>query len=147
MPVAVELERLAASVGKDAKRAAARREVALEFFRKYIYEDGGDPWTYVQRALQSIDLRQPVIVGPPPSPPKKVFMLPSDKTLGGGFFAELAPGEIDAPIAWIINPDARFLKYCAPWVADPGITSGVQGDARYFIPAARRGNSTFARRA
>ena len=47
----------------------------------------------------------------------------------------------------IINPDARFLKYFAPWVADPGITSGVQGDARYFIPAARRGNSTFARRA
>ena len=147
MPVAVELERLAASIGSDPKRAAARREVALEFFRKYIYEDGGDPWEQVQQALQAIDVRQPVIVGPPPSPPKKLFALPSDKTIGGGFFAEHAPGEIDAPIAWIINPDARFLKYFAPWVAEPGITSGVQGDARYFVPAARRGNSTFARRA
>jgi len=144
MPIAVEQERLAAIAGDDPKRAAARRAVALDFFQRHIFE-AGEPWEIVQRALQCIDVRQPVVIGPPPAPPRQLVALPPDGWIGAGFFAEKPPAELDSPVVWVVSPDARFLKFFAPYVADPAIAAGAPGDARYFIPAARRGSSMAAR--
>jgi hypothetical protein len=148
MPIAADHVRLAASMGSDAKRVAARRAVALEFVKQQLFEGAGEPWETVRRVLQCIDYLQPIASGPLPSAPRQLFALPGGSFLGGGFFAETAPAELNEPIAWVIAPEAHYLKFFAPYLDDPAVASaGRAGDARFFIPAARNGACIVARRA
>lgn len=144
MPVQASEARLAASKGADDKRMRAREAVAREFFIKHIYDAGGT-YEEVRRAVQCIDLAQPVVIGPPPDAPKRLVQLVSS-LLGVGFFAERAP-EGAKVVWWAIAPEAPYLKWFAPFVPGAEGPSGTEGDARYFVPAARTGTTILARRA
>ena len=134
MPVLTSEERLAASLGEDAKRAAARRSIAQGFLKTHVFELEGD-WDLVVRALQCIDYTQPVVVGPAPAAPKRLAALPAS-VLGLGFFLEQPPKSLTKVEWWYVAPEAPYLKWFAPYVRDDE-KSGKSGDARYFVPAAR----------
>jgi hypothetical protein len=137
MPVAANDMRLAASPGADAKRKAARWSVAQDFFGKHLYQPEQD-WELVRRAMQCIDMEQPVVVGPPPIGAKRLVM-PAMSALGPGFFSE-QPARGTAKVEWWrIAPEAPYLKWFAPFVMidDGKPPAGRLGEARYFVPAAR----------
>lgn len=138
-----KLGRLAAAPGNAPQQRQARLEVAAEFLTKNIYEPGGD-WLEVRRALQCIDLAQPVVVGPSPAAPAKLVALSGKPLLLAGFFAEKAPATMTKPTWWTVAPEAPYLKWHLPFF--PGTEgSGAAGEARYFVPAARQGMGILAR--
>jgi hypothetical protein len=131
-------EQLAASPGFDRSRLTARRALVREFLEAIYAMDGDAAW--VQRVMQTIDYAQPVMLGPPPAAPRRLWEL-SSRALGPGFFTENPSA---APLAsWSISPDAAFLK----WFALSGEPERTPGEARYLIPAARlAGGALMARR-
>jgi hypothetical protein len=138
-----KLGRLAAAPGSSPEQQRARREVAIEFFAKHIYETGGD-WNEARRAMQCFDYTQPVVVGPSPAAPARLVAVGSKPLLQGGFFAEKAPATLAKPVWWTIAPEAPYLKWFLPFVAGSD-GSGQAGDARFFVPAVRQGMGILAR--
>jgi len=135
MPVAADDARLAASPGSDSKRLQAREAVAREFLRVNLYELEGD-WDAVRRALQCIDLNEPVIAGPRPPCPSRLLTLPAGNALGAGFFALHPPEGAGAPTPrgqewWTIAATAPYLR----WSSAP--IGGRPAEERFFVPAAR----------
>lgn len=136
MPVVASQARLAASPGHDAKRAMARRAVALEFFKEHIFGADAQSWPVVQRAMQCIDFARPVLVGPDPAPPRRLAALPPDGPLGAGFFGDAPSPKADRVDWYVVAPDAVYLKYFAPAVR--GVSRvRTAPPARYFLPGAR----------
>ena len=131
--------REAAIPGAELERVRLRRMVATQFFDDHIHQITGD-WEEPRRALQTIDFTQPVSVGPPGAP-ARLFALKSP-FLNGGFFAEQPGAGDEQPVVWQVPPNAPFLKWFA--FADPRQKPG--SEARYFIPAARQGTASPARR-
>jgi hypothetical protein len=131
-------EQLAASPGFDRSRLIARRAVVREFLEAIYAMDGDAAW--VQRVMQTIDYTHPVMLGPPPAAPRRLWEL-SSRALGPGFFTETPSA---APLAsWSIAPEAAYLKWFA-LSAEPG---RAPGEARYLVPAARlAGGALMARR-
>jgi hypothetical protein len=138
-----KLARAAAAPGATVEQQRARRNVAIEFFDKHLYQVGGG-WDEARRAMQCFDYAQPVVVGPSPAAPARLVGLSSKPLLLGGFFAEKAPPTLTKPIWWVIAPQAPYLKWFLPFVAGSQ-GSGAAGDARFFIPAARQGMGLLAR--
>ncbi len=138
-----KLPRVAASPGASPEQQRARREVATEFFVKNLYEAGGE-WDEARRALQCFDYTQPVILGPTPAAPPRLVAMGAKPLLLVGFFAEKAPATLAKPTWWAIAPEAPYLKWFLPFVTGAD-GAGATGDARYYVPAARRGMSILAR--
>lgn len=137
MPVAVNDQRLAASLGADMKRTFIRRTVAEDFFTTHLFDKEGN-WQIVRRVLQCIDYRQPVVVGPFPAAPRRVAALSQHSAFGAGFFS-LDPVKGVTPVDWwLIAPEAPYIKWFAPFVAAADTSRpGKVGDGRLFVPAAR----------
>jgi hypothetical protein len=138
-----KLPRIAASSGSSLEQQQARRDVATDFFAKNVYETGGD-WDEARRALQCFDFTQPVILGPSPAAPPRLVAMVAKPMLLVGFFAEKAPATLTKPTWWTIAPEAPYLKWFLPFVTGSE-GAGASGDARFFVPAARRGMSILAR--
>jgi hypothetical protein len=138
-----KLPRLASSPGASVEQQRARRDVATDFFAKNIYEAGGD-WDEARRALQCFDFLQPVVLGPSPAAPPRLVAMVGKPLLLVGFFAEKAPATVAKPAWWNIAPEAPYLKWFLPFVKGAE-GAGAAGDARFFIPAARRGMGMLAR--
>jgi hypothetical protein len=138
-----KLPRLAAATGSTLEQQRARREVATDFFAKNIYESGGE-WDEARRALQCFDFTQPVIVGPTPAAPPRLVAMGAKPLLLVGFFAEKAPATLATPKWWTIAPEAPYMKWFLPFVTGSE-GAGAAGDARFFVPAARRGMGILAR--
>jgi len=138
-----KLPRLAASPGRSLEQQRARRDVATEFFTKNLYEAGGE-WDEARRALQCFDFTQPVVVGPSPAAPHRLVAIGVKPLLLAGFFAEKVPATVTKPTWWTIAPEAPYLKWFLPFVTGSE-GAGAAGDARYYVPAARRGMGILAR--
>jgi len=138
-----KLGRLAAAAGSTVQQQRARSEVATEFFEKNIYDGGGD-WNEIRRALQCIDFAQPVLIGPSPAAPARLVVVGASPRAQPGYFAEKPPATILKPTWWTIAPEAPYLKWFLPFVSGSD-GSGATGDARFFVPAARRGMGILAR--
>jgi hypothetical protein len=140
------LLRLAASAGDDVKRIKARTAVVTAFFEKNLYALTGD-WDVVRRAMQCIDLRQPVVEGPSPPVPPRLFELAVDTHLGHGFFVERPPAAGRVLAGWQIAAEASYLRWSSPYSPEARKShGGAPGEARFFVPAARQGLTHFARR-
>lgn len=143
MPVPVPVTQLAASPGYDKKRDTARREVAVDFFQKHIFESDPEDrrdWQIVQRALQVVNFQRPVSLGPMPAAPRRLVAIAHKSPLGPGFFS-VVPAEGVEPDWWLVSPEAIYMKYVAHALpsADPKKTPEP---IRYFIPAARSGKDS-----
>lgn len=137
MPVAVNDQRLAASLGSDSKRIAIRRHVAEDFLSTHLFEVEGN-WQIVRRALQCVDFAQPIVIGPYPPPPRRVAGLAAHSAFGAGFFSLEAPKGVTPVDWWLIAPEAPYMKWFAPFIAnDDSARAGKPGEGRLFVPAAR----------
>lgn len=139
MPIAVNDQRLAASPGDDLKRAMVRMKVAEDFFITHIFEPENN-WQLVRRIMQTIDFKQPIVIGPFPAAPKRVAAMPKSAVLGAGFFAVDPPKNFPSLEWWLVAPEAPYMRWHAPYVADAAIPEdrgGKAGEGRIFIPAVR----------
>ncbi|MFO0613580.1 MAG: hypothetical protein U0414_13370 [Polyangiaceae bacterium] len=139
MPVAVNDQRLAASLGSDTKRLSIRQKLAEDFFITHIFQPEKN-WQLVRRALQTIDYAQPIVVGPFPPAPKRVAALPKSSALGAGFFAIDPPKNFPILEWWLVAPEAPYMRWAARFILGDGPAddkSGRPSEGRIFIPAAR----------
>ncbi|MBX3183722.1 MAG: hypothetical protein KIT72_06330 [Polyangiaceae bacterium] len=125
---------LAAGPGQGVQRIRARRSVVSEFLQHSVYGKRTREWDAIVRLMQCIDTHQPVVVGPSPAPPKRLFPLTNSPYFPSGLFAEEAPAGTPDSAWWDIAPSTEYLK----WYLPPA-KAGAPPVARYFLPSAIRG--------
>ncbi len=125
---------IAAQKGQGGEQIRARRGVAREFLEQSVYGQRTRDWDAVLRLMQCIDYLQPVLAGPSPAPPKRLYALTTSPYFPSGYFAEEAPPGAPDSGWWEIAPNTEYLKwYLPPAKADaPPV-------ARYFLPSTIRG--------
>ena len=99
-----KLGRVAASQGDTPEQQNARRVVASEFLEEHVYKAGG-PWEEVRRALQCMDVSQPVLVGPPPANSKS-FPLPPSMIAGTVISGEMRMTSSPSPDEMLMEATA-----------------------------------------
>lgn len=130
---------LAVMPGTDPEQRSARARVAGRFLESQALA-GNLEWGLIRRIMQCIDTTQPVFAGPVPPAPPALVALPAASYLGAGFFALLPRSSDDDPRWYEIDPEAPYLKWFSPSGGEGGA-----GEARFYVPIARRAVSPMVR--
>lgn len=116
---------VAQAEGAEAFRVRARRRLARAFLTEQLTTDDQ---ALVPRLLQTMDYSRPLVVGPGPGAPDRLFPLTGG--FASGYFTDAAPEGTPLSAWWSIGQGVSYLR----WYLPP-VSAREPGAARYLVPS------------